>query len=146
MANWAEQYDSATQLKDAGLIASSAAAQVSGADKILDLGADSMVKGVVVFDVTALEVASGDEVYFLEWQLSSSASFASGVVVSSILRIGDSSVAFGSADNTTGRYRLMVHNEFAGTLYRYARLYTRVVGTIATGINYSAYLSPLPMG
>lgn len=133
-------FDSLLELKDAGLVAVSAAAQVDSVDKILDLG-QSYWEGNVVVDVTALEVASGDEVYSIEWQLSSSATFASGVVVSSVLRIGDSSVAFGSADNTTGRYVMCVHNEFNGTLYRYARLYTRIAGNIATGINYSAFAS-----
>lgn len=131
-------FDSLLELKDAGLVAVSAAAQVDSVDKILDLG-QSYWEGNVVIDVTALEVASGDEVYSIEWQLSSSSTFASGVVVSSVLRIGDSSVAFGSADNTTGRYVQCVHNEFNGTLYRYARLYTRIAGNIATGINYSAF-------
>jgi len=131
-------FDSALELKDAGAIATSAAAEVDAAAKILDLG-QSFWEGKVVADVTAIEVADGNEVYSIEWQLSSSATFASGVVVSSVLRLGDSSVAFGSADNTTGRYVLNVHNEFNGTLYRYARLYTRVGGTVATGINYSAF-------
>lgn len=131
-------FDSELELKDAGLVAASAAATVDSVAKVLDLG-QSFWEGKVVIDVTALEVATGDEVYSIEWQLSSSSTFASGIVVSSILRIGDSTVAFGSADNTTGRYVQCVHNEFNGTLYRYARLYTRIAGTIATGINYSAF-------
>lgn len=131
-------FDSLLELKDAGLVAASAAAQVDASDKIVDLG-QSFWEGKVVIDVTAIEVATGDEVYSIEWQLSSSATFASGVVVSSVLRLGDTTTAFGSADSTTGRYVQCVHNEFNGTLYRYARLFTRVAGTIATGINYSAF-------
>jgi len=131
-------FDSELELKDAGLIAASAAAQVDSVDKILDLG-QSFWEGKVVVDVTAIEVATGDEEYDVEWQLSSSATFASGIVVPTVLRLGDTTTAFGSADSTTGRYVQCVHNEFNGTLYRYARLYTRVAGTIATGINYSAF-------
>ena len=135
------QFDSLPEMKDAGLVAASAAAQVDGADKILTLGG-GLVEANLIVDVTALEVASGDEVYGIEWQLSSSATFASGVVVASVLRIGDSSVAFGSADNAVGRYIQSVNNEFNGTVYPYARLYTRIAGAIATGINYSAFLTP----
>lgn len=135
------QFDSLLEMKDAGLVAASAAAQVDGADKILTLGG-GLVEANLIVDVTALEVASGDEVYGIEWQLSSSATFASGVVVASVLRIGDSSVAFGSADNAVGRYIQPVNNEFNGTVYPYARLYTRIAGAIATGINYSAFLTP----
>ncbi len=140
--NHGYNFDANLQLKDAGLIASSAAAQVSSADKILDLGA-GFFAGDVVIDVTAIEVDSSNEVFGIEWQLSSSATFASGVVVGCSIRLGDSSVAFGSVDNIVGRYVLKVHNEFAGTIYRYARLYTRIAGTIGSGINYAAFLAPV---
>lgn len=135
------QFDSLLEMKDAGAIASSAAAQVDAADKILDLGL-GLVEANLIIDVTALEVADGNEVYSIEWQLSNSATFAATVVVASVLRIGDSSVAFGSADNAVGRYIQPVNNEFNGTAYRYARLFTRIAGTVATGINYSAFLTP----
>lgn len=132
--------DALTILKDAGLVAVSAAAQVSAADKILDLGTGHL-EAEAIIDVTAIEVATGDELYEIEFQLSNSATFASGIVATGILKLGDSSVNDGSADSKTGRYTLPVSNEFNGTLYRYARLYTKVAGTIATGINYTAYLS-----
>lgn len=134
-------FDANLQFKDAYLVASSAAAQVSSADKIRDLGA-GYFKGDLVVDITAIEVDTGNEKYEIEWQLSSSATFASGNVTAIVLKVGDSSVTGSSADNTTGRYTLPVHNEFGGTIYRYARVYTRVAGTIATGINYTAYLAP----
>ncbi len=44
-------------------------------------------------------------------------------------------------DSATGRYILRVHNDVQGTRYRYARVYTTVSGTVATGINYIAYLT-----
>ena len=47
----------------------------------------------------------------------------------------------GDTTATTGRYILPVRNEINGTWYRYARLYTDVTGTIATGINYTAYVA-----
>jgi hypothetical protein len=38
----------------------------------------------------------------------------------------------------------MFTNEQADVTYRYIRLYTKVAGTIATGINYTAFATELP--
>lgn len=141
MANQSHKYtfDKNLLLKDAGLVAASAAAQVSSADKILDLGA-GRVDGTVVVDWTACEVATGDESYHVELQFSNSATFASTNVVGSCIKLGDSTVNFGSADTAaTGRREIPFTNEIEGTIYRYMRVYTRVAGTVATGINYTAY-------
>ena len=133
-----QTYDHELRLKDAGLIAADGAAQVGGSDKILDLGA-SRVDGRVIIDVTAIEVATGDESYRIKTQFSNSATFASGVIGGPQLHLGDSSVLIGeSADSVVGRYELPFTNEINGTTYRYMRLYTDVAGTIATGINYVA--------
>lgn len=142
--NHSYRFDANLEMKDAGLVASSAAAQVDSADKILDLGASSYVEGVVVIDVTAIEVASNDELYDIEFQVSDSATFASNIWSVAVLQLGAAEVTSCDADNSTGRYFLRVANEFDGTLYRYARLYTKVGGSIAGGggINYSAFLSP----
>ena len=89
---------------------------------------------------------STNEKYEIEWQLSSDADFgtAGNIRCASVLKLGDSSVNGSGADSAAGRYFLMVSNEFAGTVYRYARLFTRVAGTIDTsGINYSAFLASL---
>jgi hypothetical protein len=49
---------------------------------------------------------------------------------------------FGTHDMTVGRYILNFRNNIAeGVTKRYLRLFTTVAGTIATGINYKAYLS-----
>lgn len=125
-------------LKDAGLVAADAAAQVSGSDKIVDLGL-SRIDGRVIVDVTAIEVASGNEAYAIKTQFSNSATFATGVIGGTQIELGDSSVLIGeSADSAVGRYEIPFCNEINGTLYRYMRLYTDVQGTIATGINYTA--------
>ena len=136
-------FDSLGELKDAGLVASSAAATVDSAAKILDLGASSYLQGVVVVDASAIEVDTANEKYEIEWQLSPDAAFgtAGNIVCAAVLKLGDSSVNGSGADSAAGRYYLFVSNEFAGTVYRYARLYTRIAGTIGTGINYSAFLS-----
>jgi len=132
-------YDNNLALKDAGLVAASAAAQVGGAAKIVDLGA-GRVEGAVVIDVSAIETDTGDEKYELELQLSNDAAFAAGNVVAEVVKLGDSSTTGSSADSGTGRREMPFTNEVAGTIYRYARMYTRIAGTIATGINYTAFI------
>jgi len=42
-----------------------------------------------------------------------------------------------------GRYTLPFSNEDNGTFYRYVRVYTVVGGTIASGINYTAWCVPI---
>lgn len=137
-------YDVELQLKDAGLVASSAAATVASAAKVLDLGA-GFVKGNIVLEVTALEIASNDEIYDIVAQLSSDSDFgtAANIVERCALNLSAKEVKRTDCDrdDTTGRFILPFDNEVAGTIYRYMRLYTIVGGSIASGINYSAYLA-----
>lgn len=133
-------YDYALRLKDAGLVAADAAATVGGSAKILDLG-ESRFDGRVIVDITAIEIASNDERYAIKAQFSDSSTFASGVVEGVALWTGALETLIGAdTDTAVGRYELPFTNEINGTTYRYMRLYTDVVGTIATGINYSAFV------
>lgn len=132
-------FDAQLQLKDAGLVAASAAATVSSAAQVLSLGAGFFEANLVI-DVTACEVDTGNEKYEIEWQLGTTSAFST-YVTATVVKLGDSSVNGSSADSSTGRIVQPVCNEFNGTIYGYARLYTRIAGTIATGINYSAFLS-----
>lgn len=149
-------FDAELELKDAGLVASSAAATVDSAAKIVDLqdGASAGFKfsstneeaaevwGDLVIDASAVEVASGDEVYTIILEGSNSATFASGIVPLAMTQLGDQAALLGAADTDSdaGRYIVPFTNVRDGVAYRYVRLYTVVAGTIATGINYSAYI------
>jgi hypothetical protein len=140
-------FDADLEMKDAGLIAADAAWLVSSAAKILDLGT-GRVCGQVVVDVSALEIASGDERYTLIIQGSSSPTFASDIVILAAMPLGDGSTigtAFGGSgvdvDDTTGRYVIPVCNERNNIYYRYLRGWTDVAGSIATGINFAAFLA-----
>lgn len=129
------------QMKDAGLVAASAAAQVGGSNKIHDLGAAVYQKGALVIDATAIEVASNDELFSIEVQGSSSATFASDINVLAEKQLGALEVTGNSADSPTGRYVVYFDNVADdGQPVRYLRVYTRVAGTVATGVNYSAWL------
>lgn len=127
-------YDHATLLKAAGLVAASAAGSV-----ILDLGDGYMVADLII-DISALEVASGDEVYTIALEGSPIAAMTSGSVTLAEKTFGNNA-APADADTAPGRHLVPVTNELNGTTYRYVRLYTTVAGAIATGINYSAFLA-----
>jgi len=130
-------YDSTLVLKDAGLVAASAAGTVDSAAKIADVGG-GRVNAVLTIDVTAIEIASNDELYAVAIQGSTSSTFASGIEELAVLNLGAAEVLAGDGDSTVGRYELPFNNEKAGTIYPYLRVYTTVSGTIATGINYTA--------
>lgn len=139
MANKTYTFDKATEMKDAGAVTASAGAQVGGSAKILDLGA-GLMEGTAVLDVTALDVASADEKYEIEWQLSNDAAFATGIVVAAVVKLGATAATGGSAATVIGRVAQLVANEFQGTIYRYARLFHRIGGTTPS-INYKAFLA-----
>jgi hypothetical protein len=134
--------DTNLQLKDAGLVAASARAQVASADKILDLGA-GFVEAEVVIDVSAIEIGTGDESYDIVVQLGEEADFATkGKVVERVaLHLGAKGTkrTDSDKDDVVGRYVIPFDNEHQGNVYRYVSLYTVIAGTIATGINYTAY-------
>jgi len=136
-----ETFDYLLRMKDAGAIGASAAAQVGGSDKILDMGAQRF-DGRVVVDVTACEVDTGNEKYQIMVQGSSSATFATDVWNLGALLLGDSSTSLETVDTAATRHQEIAFcNEVNGTIFRYIRLYTQVVGTIASGgIDYTANL------
>lgn len=137
-----QTFDYSLRLKDAGLVAASAAAQVSSANKILDMGAQRF-DGRVVVDITALEADSADEKYVILVQGSTSATFATGVWNLAALPLGVAAVSLETVTTAATRHQEIAFcNEVNGVVYQYIRLYTQVVGTIATGINYSANLVP----
>src|SRR4030067_519929 len=96
-------FDHLLRMKDAGLVAASAAAEVSSVAKILDMGAQRF-DGRVLVDITACEVASGDEEYRILVQGSTSSTFASGVWNLGALQLGDSSVSQETVDTAATRH------------------------------------------
>lgn len=127
-------YDNALALKAAGLLATTTTGST-----ILDLG-DGLVEGHLVLDVSAVEVADGTEIYLICLEGSNVDGMGSGSVTLAQIEMGNAS-APADADTGTGRFVVPFRNEQNGTNYRYVRLYTEIAGTIATGINYSAFIA-----
>ena len=135
MANLYSQYtyDNSTSLKGAGLIDASA----DGA--IIDLGA-GMVDADLVIDMTACEVASGNEIYTISLEGSTVAAMSSTSVCLAKKVFGNLVVPMDAALSASGRYVVPFRNEEGGALYRYVRLSMVVAGTVATGINFRAFI------
>lgn len=136
MANQYSQYtyDSDLELKAAGLVASS----TDGA--ILDLG-EGLFDGFIVVDATAIEIATGDEIYTVSIEGSTVAAMTSESVCLAKKVFGNLVVPMDDAVSAAGRYVIPFRNEDGGELQRYVRLSTLVAGTIATGINFSAFVA-----
>ncbi len=135
-------YDNDLLLKAAGLVAASADGSL-----ILDVGT-GLVDADLILDVTAMEVASNDESYTVVLEGSPDAAFgtATNITPLALIVMGDRLSTAGAlqaqgADDTVGRYCVPCRNERNGTTYRYLRIRTVVAGTVATGINFTAWLA-----
>jgi len=135
MANKYSQYtyDAALELKAAGALTSSTDST------ILDLG-DGFVEGDIVFDVTAVETGTGNEIFTISLEGSNVAAMSSGSVCLAKKVFGNLVVPMDAALSAAGRYVLPFRNEEGGTIYRYVRLSTLIAGTISTGISFSAFI------
>lgn len=136
MANLYSQftYDNDLLLKATGLLASSTDST------IIDLG-EGLVDGFVVLDVSAVEIASGNEIYTVSLEGSNVAAMDSGSVCLAKKVFGNLVVPMDAALSDAGRYVIPFRNEEGGTIFRYVRLSTLVAGTIATGINFLGFIA-----
>lgn len=139
MANNSYTYDAATLLKDAGVVGASAAATVGGSAAVINVGS-AFAEGVAVIDVSAIETASNDELYTVAIQGSADAAFTTPVTLATLPLGATAAVPGGGATATIGRHYVRFGNEQDGVIYPYLRAYTAVAGTVATGINYSAWI------
>ena len=129
--------DTQTQIADdTAAVTASGAAKVGGSAKILDLGGGDqpnapIVWGDLQWDISAVDVTTGDEQYDLILEGSNSSTFASGIDELVRIHIGGTTGAVGGRDvvATTGRYVVAFSNEKNGTTYQYVRGYFVLAGT-----------------
>lgn len=127
-----------TILKAAGVIGASAAVAT-----IVDVG-DATMRGEIIIDVSAIEIASNDEIYDIVLQGSPDADFGTPGDIHDIasISLGAKEVkrTDSDKDDVAGRYVLPFTNFQYGTKFRYLRLYTAVAGSIDSGggISYTA--------
>lgn len=145
--------DTLLQLKDtSAAVTATGTAQVSGADVTIDLmpgapaGAPAkFAKGVVIFDVTAIDVASNDEVYQMTMQGTNTAGWG-GTVYDLGRKVFGANAVTGLGINTpVGRQVLYFDNvsiTAAGEYLpqRYLRLRHIIAGTTPS-LTYTAWIS-----
>lgn len=107
-------FDSTLVLKDAGLVAASAATTVNDVAKVIDLGQGN-VDADVIIDVSACEVASRDESYRIGIQLSSNEDFSDDVYEVESLQLGAVDYDFVTHVNRLTGYKLVYDAPVAGT-------------------------------
>lgn len=118
-----------------------AASATTVAHDTLDLGGDGHFEGYLVIDVSAIDVVTGDEVYYVHLELSDTSVFTA-VYDKIVVPLGSDAtgVHTGTANSTVGRFVVPVTNEYKGVSYRYARLKTTAAGTTPS-ITFTSFLS-----
>ncbi len=129
-------------LKDAGAVTASGAGEVSAAAAIVHLAAETT--GLLRIVVSAMDIASNDEIYDLILQGSPDAAFdtAANIVELQAINLSAKEVkrSDSDADNATGTYdKPFVNTGRNGTVYPYLRIYHAIAGTTPS-INYTATL------
>jgi hypothetical protein len=134
----AHTYDDDLSLKASAAVTSSAAGTL-----ILDLGTGE-TRGDVVIEVSAMDIASNDEIYDIVLQGSPDAAFGTAGNIQELTAISLSAKEVkrtgSDKDDTTGRYVVPFSNRHGETNYRYVRIYT-VVGAASSSITYRAFLT-----
>lgn len=127
--------------------------QVSGADAVLDLGGNqgttptqqARMDAMCVIDVTAIDIASGNETYVLRILGCNTSGFASAVRELAAITLGKGSalVPATQADSIIGRYELPFATEQANVKYEFLKMYVDVGGTTPS-IAFQAFVAVLP--
>lgn len=130
-------WDAECEMKDSYAVTASAAANVNGSAKIFDTGG-GYTRGKLKLNVTDC-YSTGE--YIVSLQGSNSASFATPIVELANIQFASAATTRGTRAVNTGYYELNWSNDFAGTVYRYLRIYTTVSGGANNTITYTAQLS-----
>jgi len=135
-------YDSETQLKDAGAITTSAAAQVDDSAKEIDVG-DARMDARAIVNVTAITNGTG-ETFQVKIQ-GSDDEFDSDIVDLGILNLGPAAGMVGDTAVGTGQHEIKFHNCPEGAIKSHIRAYTVVnnpspANSPVASINYTAHL------
>ncbi len=147
-------FDANLQLSDnAAAYTASGDMQVGGASGIIDLGGNTAtnpvqnarIDAIAIFDVTAIDVASGSETYQIDILGSNDPGFATGVQCLAGIQLGKGSALrnTSSQDSVIGRYELGFTNQAGGNLFEYIKAVLTAGGTTPS-ISISAFVAVLP--
>ena len=161
-------FDANTVLSDnAAAYTASGYLQAAGADGVVDLGGNqgvtvtlpsiddtstytpqqARIDAMAIFDVTAIDIASGNETYQIDIMVSNDPAFAAGNAVNAGgIQLGKGASLRGGAaakDSVIGRYEVPFTNNIAGAIYQYAKAYLTAGGTTPS-INIFSFIAVLP--
>lgn len=137
-------FDAATELKDAGAVTASGAAQVAGAARVVNVG-KAFLEGLLIVDFDALDVTSLDEGYDVRLQASNDATFATDVNIIVTVRAGTAAAIGESVNAGIGRRSKPFVNQGEDGLPRqYLRLYHVLSGTTPS-VNYRGFITKNPL-
>lgn len=127
------------QLADgAAAVTASAVSQVAAAAVSLQLG-PGRFEGVLIIDVSALDIVSNDEAVTFLLQGSATSAFSTNEVLAQYT-VGATEVRPGGAiDSVVGRYEIPFVTEQHDTVYDWVRLYALVAGTTPS-VTYKAFI------
>ncbi len=113
--------------------------QVAGAAVNIQLG-PGRFEGVLIIDVSAMDVSSADEVYNLILEGASSNAFSATEVLSQYTLGATAVRPHGAATSVIGRYEIPFITEQHDTVYDWVRLYADVGGTTPS-ITFKAWIA-----
>lgn len=141
--------------------------QVAGADAILDLGGNqgvtitlpaiddtatytpqqARIDAMLVLDITALDITSGNETYQIDVMVSNDPNFAAAnVICAAGIQFGKGASLRGAVaqkDSVIGRIELGFTNNIAGSIYEFMKVYLTTGGTTPS-VNISGFVAVLP--
>jgi hypothetical protein len=147
-------FDVNNQLSDnAAAYTASGYLQAGGADGVVDLGGNqgtspvqlARIDAMAIFDVTAIDITSGNERYTLKILVSNDPAFLTGVFEAAAIGMGKGSAGTPATqgDSVIGRYEVGFTNQVAGSIYQYAKAYLVVAGTTPS-ISIFSFIAVLP--
>ncbi len=138
-------FDAATQLKDAGAITGTGAGTVGGQPRVVNVG-PAILSAVFVVDISALDVAGGDETYDIRLQGSSDPTFTTDVTVLASVVSGPSGTIGQDSQGVGRRSTVFVNTGEDGAPKQYLRSYAVVgAGGGTASINYQAFITQNPL-
>lgn len=113
--------------------------QAYGANGILDLGGNqgtspkqqARIDACAVIDISAIDISSGNETYWIQIIGSNDPALATGNVMLAAVQVGKGASLSGlnMADSVVGRIELPFCTQVAGSLYEYVGVYVTMGGT-----------------
>lgn len=147
-------FDANLQFADAAVaLTATGFFQVGGVNSIIDFGGNqgvtpkqqSRIDAIAVIDVTAIDIASGNETYKIMIIGSNDAGLATGnqCLAEIMLGKGASLDGLNMADSVVGRYELPFCTQQAGSIYEFVGVYL-VAGGTTPSITVEGFFAVLP--